>query len=181
MTDDNSTTSPEPATSVEPAMSVEPMVPSTESMEKAVAIDEEIKGVRVVPVAVRVVVAVVGVVAGIRVVVAVRISIRVAAPVAVVVALGVRIRGARMSRAFGGAVGNILLRPLTRSPHVDGCHIADDHLANSRSSEPAEIVVAHFRRKFQAVRLGVGKDRYVRRPGFGHSDEILQERTGLAR
>jgi hypothetical protein len=139
-------------------------------------IHEEIKGIRVVAVAIRRVVVVV-IAGGIRVVVAVRI----AAPVAVVVDLGVRIRGARMSRVLVGAVGNILLRALTRSPHVEGRHVANDRLADSRISEPEEIVAAHFRGKFQAVRLGVGEDRYVRRPAFGQSDEILQERSRFAR
>jgi hypothetical protein len=122
MTDNASAMSPEPATSVEPTTSGEPMVSTMESTE----IDEEIKGVRVVPVAVRRVVAVV-VAGGIRVVVAVRV----AAPVAVVVALGIRICGARMSRVLVGAVSNILLRALARSPHVEGRHVANDHLSDS--------------------------------------------------
>jgi hypothetical protein len=146
-----------------------------ESTEKAAMIDEEIKRVRVVPVAVRRIVVVV-VAGGIRA----GVAVRVAAPVAVGVALGVRIRGARMS-VLVGAVGNILLRALTRSPHVEGRHVANDHLADSRISEPEEIVVAYFRRKLQAVRLGVGEDRYVRRPTLGQSDEILQERSRFPR
>jgi hypothetical protein len=60
-----------------------------ESMGEAVTIDEEIRGVREVPVAVRRVVAVTGmrVVIGIRV--AIRVAVGIAAPVVVVVALGV--------------------------------------------------------------------------------------------
>jgi hypothetical protein len=135
-------------------------------MEEAVTIDEE-KGIRVVTVAVRRVV----VVAGIRVVVAVRVGavrvvvrvaagipVRVAAAVAVVVAFGVRILDARTSRVLVGAVGKVLPHALPRSPHVDGRHVAHDHLADSRISEPSEIAVAHFRRKLQAVRLRVGED-----------------------
>jgi len=176
--------SPEPATSVESAMIVEPMAPATESMEKAVTIDEE-KGIRVVPVAVRRVV----VVAGITVVVAVHvvvrvvagIPVRVAAAVAVVVAFGVRILGARTSRVLVGAVSNLFARALPRSSHVDGRHVAHDQLADSRIPEPSEIAVAQFRRKLQAVRLGVGEDRYVRGPSSGHADEIVEERSGFAR
>jgi hypothetical protein len=171
MTDNASPMAPEPATSVEPTMSAEPMASTMESTE----IDEEIKGVRVVAVAVRRVVVVV-VAGGIRV----GVAIRVAAPVAVGVALGIRIRGARMSRVLVGAVGDIFLRALTRSPHVEGRHVANDHLADSRISEPEEIVAAHFRRKLQAVRLGVGEDRYVRRPASGQLDEILQQRSRFA-
>lgn len=175
--------SAETRTFVEPAMSAEPMVLTMESTERAAPIDEEIRAVRVVPVAERRVVAVVVVVTGVRVVAAVRvaanIAVRVAAPVAVVVAPG-RIRGARMS-VLVGVVGNILPRALIRSPHVDGRHVANDHLADPRISEPPEIVVAQFRGKLQAVRPGVGEDRDVGRPGSRHSDEILQERGRLAR
>jgi hypothetical protein len=86
-----------------------------------------------------------------------------------------------MGRVLVGAGGDIHLYVLIRSPNVDGRHIAEDRLADSRISEPPEIAVADLRRKFQAVRLGVGEDRDVRRPGLGQSDEILQKSSRFAR
>jgi hypothetical protein len=166
MTDEVSAMAPESATSIEPTRSAEPMAAAVESSEEAAVVNKEVNGVRVVAAAVkRVVVAVVA--GGVGVVVVV--------PVAVVVGLRLRIRGAGIGRRTGGVVGDDLLGARIRGPHVDGPHVSNDGLADSRFSEPKKIVVAHFGRKLQAVRLGVGEHGDVGSPGIGQPDELLEK------